>query len=126
MSPAWDSKPEQKRLVDLVLAHGDIADYIKSGNGNGNGNGNGDGNSNSNSNGSSSSTSREAIKKRLQRARKFLMIVELFGTTVLNAAPDVSVSRLDLVSLQLLAGLVHEGNGNLTVETIRRNIGLVR
>jgi hypothetical protein len=108
----WDSKPEQKRLVDLVLAHGDIADYIKSGNGNGNSN--------------SSGTSREAIKKRLQRARKFLMIVELFGTTVPNAAPDVSVSRLDLVSLQLLAGLVHEGNGNRTVETIRRNIGLVR
>jgi hypothetical protein len=114
VSPAWDSKPEQKRLVDLVLAHGDIADDIKSGNGSGNGNSN------------SSSTSREAIKKRLQRARKFLIIVELFGTTVLNAAPDVSVSRLDLVSLQLLAGLVHEGNGNRTVETIRRNIGLVR
>jgi hypothetical protein len=36
------------------------------------------------------------------------MIVELFGTTVLNAAPDVSVSRLDLVSLQLLAGLVYD------------------
>jgi hypothetical protein len=118
VSPAWDSKPEQKRLVDLVLAHGDIADYIKSGNGNGNGDGN--------SNGNSSGTSRKAIKKRLQRARKFLMIVELFGTTVLNAAPDVSVSRLDLVSLQLLAGLVQEGNGNRTVETIRRNIGLVR
>jgi hypothetical protein len=112
VSPAWDSKPEQKRLVDLVLAHGELADYIKSGNGNGNGN--------------SSGTSRKAIKKRLQRARKFLMIVELFGTTVLNAAPDVSVSRLDLVSLQLLAGLVQEGNGNRTVETIRRNIGLVR
>jgi hypothetical protein len=79
VSPAWDSKPEQKRLVDLVLAHGDIVDYIKSGNGNGNGN--------------SSSISREVIKKRLQRARKFLMIVELFGTTVLNAAPKVSVSR---------------------------------
>jgi len=105
---AWDSKPEQKRLIDLVLAHGDMADYIKSGNGN------------------SSGTSREAIKKRLQRARKFLMIVELFGTTVLNAAPDVSVSRLDLVSLQLLAGLVHEGNGNRIVEIIRRNISLVR
>ena len=105
---AWDSKPEQKRLIDLVLAHGDMADYIKSGNGN------------------SSGTSREAIKKRLQRARKFLMIVELFGTTVLNAAPDVSVSRLDLVSLQLLAGLVREGNGNRIVETIRRNISLVR
>jgi hypothetical protein len=79
VSPAWDSKPEQKRLVDLVLAHDDIADYIKSGNGNGNSD--------------SSGTSREAIKKRRQRARKFLMIVELFGTTVLNAAPDVSVSR---------------------------------
>jgi hypothetical protein len=108
----WDSKPEQKRLVDRVLAHGDIADYIKSGNDNGNGN--------------SSGTSRDDIKKRLQRARKFLMIVELFGKTVLNAAPGVSVSRLDLVSLQMLAGLVQEGNGNLTVETIRRNIGLVR
>ena len=85
-----------------------MADYIKS------------------SNGNSGNTSREAIKKRLQRARKFLMIVELFGTTVLNAAPDVSVSRLDLISLQVLAGLVHEGNGNRIVETIRRNIRLVR
>jgi hypothetical protein len=66
VSPAWDSKPEQKRLVDLVLGNG---------------------------NGNSSSISREVIKKRLQRARKFLMIVELFGTTVLNAAPKVSVSR---------------------------------
>jgi hypothetical protein len=110
VSSAWDSKPEQKRLVDLVFVHGNMADYIRSGNGNGN----------------SSGTSREAIKKRLQRARKFLMIVELFGTTVLNAAPGVSVSRLDLVSLQLIAGLVHEGNDNRTVETIRRNIGLVR
>jgi hypothetical protein len=108
VTSAWDSKPEQKRLIDLVLAHGDMADYFKSGNGN------------------SSGTSREAIKKRLQRARKFLMIVELFGTTVLNAAPDVSVSRLDLVSLQLLAGLVHEGDGNRIVETIRRKISLVR
>jgi len=105
---AWDSKPEQKRLIDLVLAHGDMADYIKNGTGN------------------SSGTSREAIKKRLQRARKFLMIVELFGTTVLNAAPDVSVSRLDFVSLQLLAGLIHEGNANRIVETIRRNISLVQ
>jgi len=108
ITSAWDSKPEQKSLIDLVLAHDDMADYIKSGNGN------------------TSGTSREAIKKRLQRARKFLMIVELFGTTVLNAAPDVSVSRLDLVSLQLLAGLVHEGNSNRIVETIRRNISLVQ
>jgi len=108
VTSAWDSKPEQKRLIDLVLGHGDMADYIKCGNGN------------------SSGTSREAIKKRLQRARKFLMIVELFGTTVLNAAPDVSVSRLDFVSLQLLAGLIHEGNANRIVETIRRNISLVQ
>jgi len=108
MTSAWDSKPEQKCLIDLVLAHGDMADYIKNGTGN------------------SSGTSREAIKKRLQRARKFLMIVELFGTTVLNAAPDVSVSRLDFVSLQLLAGLIHEGNANRIVETIRRNISLVQ
>jgi hypothetical protein len=90
VSPAWDSKPEQKRLVDLVLAHGDIVDYIKSGNGNGNGN--------------SSSISREVIKKRLQRARKFLMIVELFGTTVLLKSPSLVVSAfypLPLVSLMV-------------------------
>ena len=66
---AWDSKPEQKRLIDLVLAHGDMADYIQSGNGN------------------SSGTSREAIKKRLQRARKFPMIVKLFGTTMPTQLP---------------------------------------
>jgi hypothetical protein len=106
----WDSKPEQKGIVDMILAHGDITTYISAENSKGHGHG----------------ISREAIKKRLQRARKFLLIVELFGTTVLNAAPEVSVSRLDGIGLQILVGFAREGVDSTEISAVRRNIGLAR
>jgi hypothetical protein len=42
---------------------------------------------------------RFALQKRLQRARKFLSLVEVFGPFVLNVVPEISVSRLDMVKL---------------------------
>lgn len=39
----------------------------------------------------------QAIRKRLQRARKFGLLVQKFGTADLNAAPHVSVSKVDRV-----------------------------
>jgi hypothetical protein len=35
----------------------------------------------------------------LQRARKFLLLVDVFGPFVLNVVPEISVSRLDMVKL---------------------------
>jgi hypothetical protein len=42
---------------------------------------------------------RFALQKRLQRARKFLLLVDVFGPFVLNVVPEISVSRLDMVKL---------------------------
>ena len=39
----------------------------------------------------------QAVRKRLQRARKFWLLVQTHVTAVLNAAPQVSVSRVDLL-----------------------------
>ena len=41
----------------------------------------------------------QAVRKRLQRARKFVLLVQKFGTVVLNAVPQVSVSKVDRVRL---------------------------
>jgi hypothetical protein len=46
----------------------------------------------------------------LQRARKFLLLVDVFGPFVLNVIPEVSVSRLDMVKLDDLYKL--DGNGS--------------
>jgi len=37
---------------------------------------------------------REALRKRLERARKYLMLVALMGTWALNCAPEVAVTRV--------------------------------
>jgi hypothetical protein len=50
------------------------------------------------------------LQKRLQRARKFLLLVDVFGPFVLNVIPEVSVSRLDMVKLDDLYKL--DGNGS--------------
>ena len=42
----------------------------------------------------------QAVRKRLQRARKFWLLVQKYGTVVLNAAPQVSVSKVDLLRLE--------------------------
>src|SRR6478752_2524449 len=59
-------------------------------------------------------TTQWALKKRLQRGRKFLLLVTIFGTNVLHAVPEVSVRRLDLVSLEELNKLATG-----SVETVR-------
>ena len=38
----------------------------------------------------------QAVRKRLQRARKFWLLAQKYGTAVLNVAPQVSVSKVDL------------------------------
>ena len=45
---------------------------------------------------------RLAWSKRLQRAHKFCLLVDIFGLIILNVYPAVSVSRLDKVSLTSL------------------------
>lgn len=52
---------------------------------------------------------RFALQKRLQRARKFLLLVGIFGPFVLNVVPEVSVSRLELIKLDDLHKLVGDG-----------------
>jgi len=43
---------------------------------------------------------RARLQKRLQRARKFAILVDIFGEQVLQWVPEISVSRLDLVRLE--------------------------
>jgi hypothetical protein len=63
------------------------------------------------------------LQKRLQRARKFLLLVEVFGPFVLNVVPEISVSRLDMVKLDDLYKL--DGNGlNEEVTSIVRKLKL--
>ena len=45
---------------------------------------------------------RLAWAKRLQRAHKFCLLVDIFGFNILDLSPAVSVSRLDKVSLTSL------------------------
>ena len=48
---------------------------------------------------------KSTLKKRLQRARKFVCLVDLLGVGILHAAPMVSVSRLDSIGLKELKRL---------------------
>ncbi len=45
---------------------------------------------------------RDGLRKRLERARKYLMLVALMGTWVLNCVPDVTVTRIDKLSFAVL------------------------
>jgi hypothetical protein len=63
------------------------------------------------------------LQKRLQRARKFLSLIDVFGPFVLNVVPEISVSRLDMVKLDDLYKL--DGNGlNEQVRSIVRKLEL--
>ena len=68
---AWDSKPEQSRLMTRLLVAMPQPPAV----------------------------SRSTLQKRLQRARKYVVVVGVFGTSVLSAVPEVTVSRLDGLSL---------------------------
>jgi hypothetical protein len=54
----------------------------------------------------SSAAARSRLRKRLQRARKLVTLVDIFGEQVLQWVPEISVSRLDVVrqeDLQMIA-----------------------
>jgi hypothetical protein len=53
-----------------------------------------------------------------QRGRKFLLLVTIFGTNVLHAVPEVSVRRLDLVSLEELKKLATGSVAAVRVKSI--------
>ena len=63
---------------------------------------------------------RFALQKRLQRARKFLLLVDVFGPFVLNVVPEVSVSRLDMVKLDDLLKLVGDGSNDQVASIVRK------
>jgi hypothetical protein len=47
-----------------------------------------------------STRTRARLQKRLQRARKFVILVDVFGEQALQWVPEISVSRLDIVRLE--------------------------
>jgi hypothetical protein len=57
------------------------------------------------------------LKKRLQRSRKFLLLVKAFGENILHAVPEVSVARLDSVKLEDLTKLV---TGSVEANKVKR------
>lgn len=68
----------------------------------------------------SSTTRRPALQKRLQRARKFLLLVDAFGMSVLDSVPEVSVSRVDLLRMEELRSLADGSCMKTEVESIRQ------
>jgi hypothetical protein len=70
-----------------------------------------------------SGPARFALQKRLQRAGKFLLLIEVLGPFVLNVVPEVSVSRLNLIKLDDLQKLVIDGS-NEQVRPIARKLQL--
>ena len=65
----------------------------------------------------SDQSARSSLKKRLQRGRKFDLLVKVFGVNVLYAVPEVSVSRLDAVKLE---DLVQLGSGSIEGVKVKR------
>jgi hypothetical protein len=50
---------------------------------------------------------RDGLGKRLERARKYLMLVALMGTWVLNCVPEVMVTRVSTSRALLCWGSLH-------------------
>lgn len=63
-----------------------------------------------------------SLKKRLQRARKYVFLVSIFGTSILLAAPEVAVTRVDGLRLTDLCKLAKGGTASGLVEDIVRQI----
>lgn len=53
----------------------------------------------------SSPTAQSRLRKRLQRARKFVLLVDIFGEVILSIVPEICVSRLDRLRLEDLQRL---------------------
>jgi len=69
-----------------------------------------------------SPTARARLQKRLQRARKFVIIVDIFGEQVLQWVPEISVSRLDLVRLEDLQKIASGSIEQKRVQIIKNRL----
>ncbi|KAJ9126261.1 hypothetical protein QFC24_001989 [Naganishia onofrii] len=67
-----------------------------------------------------SNREQSALQKRLQRARKFLLLVDVFGMPVLDSVPEVSVTRVDALRVSDLRALSDGTFFKAEVESIRR------
>jgi hypothetical protein len=99
MGKDWNGRSQQQRLFALLCKQ--IDSVVNYGSG-------------------SSNTRRSALQKRLQRARKFLLLVDIFGMAVLNSVPEVSVSRVDVLRMEELRSLADGSCMKMEVESIRQ------
>ena len=67
-------------------------------------------------------TARARLQKRLQRARKFVILVDIFGEQVLEWVPEISVSRLDLVRLEDLQKIASGSIEQKRVQIIKNKL----
>jgi hypothetical protein len=67
-------------------------------------------------------TIRSKLQKRLQRARKFDALVGLFGKQVLLMAPEISVSRLDVLKLSDLEKFATGSLERIKVQEIKEQL----
>ncbi|WOO86350.1 uncharacterized protein LOC62_08G009831 [Vanrija pseudolonga] len=68
---------------------------------------------------------RWSLQKRLQRARKFTLLVGLFGAVVLHAEPEVSVSRIDALKLTDLYLLAQEKSSCAMIQVVVRKLASI-
>lgn len=61
---------------------------------------------------------RLALNKRLQRARKFSLLVDVFGTPILHAVPQVAVTKMDGIRLEDLHSLAQREEWQARIERI--------
>ncbi|KAK9893208.1 hypothetical protein P389DRAFT_25035 [Cystobasidium minutum MCA 4210] len=66
---------------------------------------------------SKQTSGRAAWSKRMQRAQKFCLVVEIFGIHILQAVPAASVSRLEKLTI---GKLMEVRDGGLHMEEVRR------
>ena len=67
---------------------------------------------------SSDLKSQWSLKNRLQQARKFVLLVQVFGSNILHIVPEVSVTRLDSLRLSDLQKLANQAEGSPRVQEI--------
>jgi hypothetical protein len=100
-SKSWETKTEQTRLIDLLIGQPGLLENF------------------------AGSLTKDPHNTRLQRGRKFYMVVELFGTVALSAAPQVSVTRLDGVGIEVLRGLLNGTVSNDMVVAVQLKLAQV-
>jgi len=71
-----------------------------------------------------STRTRARLQKRLQRARKFVILVDVFGEQALQWAPEISVSRLDLLRLEDLQKMATGSIEQKKIQAIKNRIPL--